>query len=128
MHVDMACNVFPHSSAGEAPFNLMFECDPFMPTLFKMLLPKLRYMGDKKYRIHLDAMQEIYTMSVLNLKMALDKCLPPVTDLNKTNFRIGGMALIKNHTPKDTFDLKYKPSFRICRKISDKVFDVQDSA
>ena len=28
----------------------------------------------------------------------------------------------------DTFDLKYKPSFRTCKKISYKAFDVQDNA
>ena len=51
----MAYNEFPHSSAREAPFYLMFGCDPFMLTLLKLLLPKLRYMGGKKYRIHFDA-------------------------------------------------------------------------
>ena len=37
------------------------------------------------------------------------------------------MVLLRNHTPKNTFDSKYKPSFRICKKISDKAFDVQDN-
>ena len=27
----------------------------------------------------------------------------------------------------NSYDTKYKPSFRICEQISDKVFDVQDS-
>ena len=52
----MAYNVFALSLTGEAPLYLMFGCDTFMPTLFKLLLPKLRYMGDKKFKIHLDAM------------------------------------------------------------------------
>ena len=55
---------------------LMFRHDAFIPTFFKLLLPKLRYMGDEKCRIHLNAMPEIYMMTVLNLKMARDKCPP----------------------------------------------------
>ena len=42
----VAYNVSPHSSAAEALFYLMFGCDPFMPALFKLLLRKLRYMGE----------------------------------------------------------------------------------
>ena len=34
----------------------------------------------------------------------------------------------KKPYPKDTFDSKYKPSFRICKKILDKAFDIHDSA
>ena len=124
----MAYKVFQHSSAGEAPFHLMFGFDPFMPTLFKLLLPKLRYMGDEKCRIHLDAIWEVYMMAVINIKMARDKCPSLISDCDKTNFKIGDMVLIRNHTPEDIFDLKYKPSFRICKKISDKAFDVQDGA
>ena len=123
----MAYTIFPHSSAGEVPFYLIFECDPFMPTLFKLLLLKLRYMGDAKCRIHLDAMREICMMAVLNLKMARDKCPSQIRDPDKTDFKLRDMVLIKNHTPKDTFDLKYKPSFRNCKKILDKAFDVYDS-
>ena len=37
------------------------------------------------------------------------------------------MVPLRNHTPKDTFDSKCKPSFRIYKKTSDKAFDVQDN-
>ena len=85
--VTIAYNVFLHSSAGEAPFYLMFENDGFMPTLFKLLLPKLRYICYEKCRIHVDSMQLIYMMAVLNLKKARDKCPPPIRDLDKTDFK-----------------------------------------
>ena len=71
----MAFNVFPHSSAGEASFYFIFGCNTFMPTLFKLLLPELRYMGDEGCKIYLDAMGEIYIMAVLNLKIARDSVL-----------------------------------------------------
>ena len=84
-------------------------------------------MGDEKWRLHLDALQEIYMMAILNLKTARDKCSPPIGDLGKTDFKIEYMVLVKNHPLKDAFDSKYIPSFRICKKISDKVFDEQQS-
>ena len=65
-------NIFPYSAAGETPFFLMYRRDAYLPTLHQLLQPKMRYMGDNKCRIHLDAMQEIYMMTVLNLKMSQD--------------------------------------------------------
>ena len=38
------------------------------------------------------------------------------------------MVLLKNDVPTNTIDIKNKPSFRICKQISDKAFDVQESA
>ena len=54
-------------------FNLMLGHSAFMPTLFKLLLPKPRYMGDEECKIQPDVMKEIYMMAVLNLKTARDK-------------------------------------------------------
>ena len=48
----MAYNMFPHFSSGEAPCYLMFGWDAYMPTLMKLLLPKIRYMDNEKYRIY----------------------------------------------------------------------------
>ena len=67
-------------------------------------------------------------MAVLNLKTARDKFLPLILDQDKDQFRIGDMVLLKNHAPANAFDTKYKPSFRICKWISNKALDVQDSA
>ena len=45
----------------------MFGHDASVPTVFKLLLQKLRYMGDAKCRIHLDDMWELSMMAILNL-------------------------------------------------------------
>ena len=71
-------------------------------------------------------MQERYMMAVLNLKIARNKCPPHIKDPNKTEFKIGDMVLLKNHTPTEAFDSKYKPSFKICKIVSVKAFDVQE--
>ena len=54
--VTMDYNIFPHSSPGEFPFDVMFGCDLFMQTLLELLPPKCTYMGNNKCRIHLDGM------------------------------------------------------------------------
>ena len=50
-------------------------------------------------------------MGVLNLKRARHKCPPPIRDHDRTDFKLGDMAPIKNHAHKDAFDSKYKPGF-----------------
>ena len=57
-----------------------------------------------------------------------DKCPSPIRDQDKTDFKIVDMVLIKKVYHKDTFDAKYKPSFRLCKKILGKAFHVQNSA
>ena len=66
--------------------------------------------------------------AVLNLKTARDKCPPVTQDPDKTKFKVGSMVLLNSCAPACVFDTKCKPIFRICKQISDKVFDVQDSA
>ena len=100
----MAYNVFPHSSAGEASFYLMFGCETFMPTWLKLLLPKCRYMGDEKCNIHLHAMWEIYMMAACNFKITWGKCPHPLRDPDKTIFKVGYKVLLKNHTQIDAFN------------------------
>ena len=81
-------------------------------------------MGDDKYEIHLDAMQELYMMAILNLKMSQDQYPPPTGNPLNTDLKVGGLVLIKNQTPQSVFDTKYKPSYHSVKKIGKKAFDV----
>ena len=80
------------------------------------------------YKIDLDAMREICMLGVLNFKIAKDKCPPSTWDQDKDEFKVGDMVLLINHAPTNAFHTKYKPSFRICKWISDNAADLQDSA
>ena len=124
----MDYNVCPRSLLDEHPFYSMFRYNAFMPTLFKLLLPKLRYMSYAGCKIKLVAMRQKYMIAGLSLKTVRDKCPPPIQDPDKAEFKIGDMVLLQNHAPINTSNTKDKPSFRIWKWISDKAFDVQDNA
>ena len=123
----MVYNKFPLSLSGETPFFLIFGWNAYMPTLFKLLLPKIRYMGIEKCRMHLEAMREIYIMIVLNLKTSRKKCPAPIQDPHKSDFKVRDMVLLKNHTLNTAFDIKCQTSYQICKWPSDKAFDIQDN-
>ena len=99
----------------------------YMPTLFKLLMPRIRYMGDENCCIHLDSMRKIYMMTVLDLKTARDKCPPKTIDSHENDFKVEDMVLLKNHTPTTAFDVKYKTSYQTCKHLSKKAFDIQDT-
>ena len=98
----MAYNILPHSATEESLFFLIYGRDIYLPTLHQFLQPKMRYMGDDKCRIHLDAMQKIYMMVVLNLKIFQDLHPPPTGNPQNTDLTVGDLILIKNHTPQSS--------------------------
>ena len=83
-------------------------------------------MGDKKWRIHLNAMRETYMMAILNFKMSLDQYPPPTDNPWNTDLKVGNLILIKNQPPQTNFDVKYKPSYHIVNTIGENASDVQD--
>ena len=90
----MAYNIFPLYALGEAPFYLMFACNAFTPTLFKLLLPKLRYMGDEEMQNVPGCHERINMMAVLSLKVSRKRCPPLTWDPDKAEFKVGNMVLL----------------------------------
>ena len=93
-----------------------------MSALYKLVLPKHRNMGDEKCKIHLDAMQEIYIIAILSPKFARGKSPLPIRDHGKTEFKVGDVVFLRNHTPTNAFDTKYKTSFRILKEFLTKLW------
>ena len=70
--VPLACtayNFLPNEHSRESPFFLMYRWDPLLP-LNKLLQPKVRYLGNDKNILSLEALKNIYQLVVTNLKLA----------------------------------------------------------
>ena len=67
LHVCFAYNIVPSSATGESPFYLFHGRDPYLPTLQDLLGYKIRYLGDDKNGLLIDAMYVLYQETVANL-------------------------------------------------------------
>ena len=63
----------------------------------------------------MEMLREAHMLAAINLKIARDKCSPPSKDTYKADFKVGGMALFKNHAPTTAFDVKYMTRYQICK-------------
>ena len=74
-------------------------------------------MGDDECKILLDAMKEVYMLAVLNLKMSHDRYPPPIGNPFNDELKTGDLVLRKNQTSQTPFDSKYKPSYRVIKRL-----------
>ena len=63
-------------------------------------------------------------LAVLNLKMSHDRYTSPTGNSYNEEQKIGDLVLIMIQTLQSPFDAKYKPNYRIIKRIGDKSFDM----
>ena len=118
-HVRFAYNIVPLSATGESPFYLFNGRDPYLPTLQDLLGYKIRYLGDDKNGLLIDAMYVLYQETVANLLWSRQSTTVDVPVLRGDMFSIGDMVLLKDHT-KEKLLPQYTQTYRVIKKIGDK--------
>ena len=90
-----AYNFIPNEHSKESPFFLFFGRDPILP-LNMLLGTKLRYLGNDKNILSLEAMKNMYEIVPTNLKMAREQ-RESQDDPKPIHLQPGDTVLIQNH-------------------------------
>ena len=118
--VPLACaayNFLPNEHSRESSFFLMYGRDPLLP-LTKLLQSKIRYLGNDKNILSLEALKNIYQLVVTNLKLACKKRQPSLYIDPK--LKEGDMVLAKDHTAK-AFQTRFKGNYRVVSQKGNQV-------
>ena len=124
-HVCFAYNIVPSSASGESPFYLYHGSDPYLPTLQDLLGYKMRYLGDDKNGLMIDAMHVLYQETVAHLIRSQQNREVNVPILRGDLFEVGDLVLLKDHV-KETLKPQYNMTYRVIKKIGDKTVDISD--
>ena len=95
----------------------MYRWDPLLP-LNKLLQPKVRYLGNDKNILSLEALKNIYPLVVTNLMLAQEKRQPNV-HLNP-KLKQGDLVLVKDHMAK-AFQPRFKGNYRVVSQKGNQV-------
>ena len=71
-------------------------------------------------------MREMYMLVVLNSKVSHNRHSLPAGNPHNEELKIGDLVLTKNQTLQLPFNAKYKPCYRIIKRIGDKSSNMQD--
>ena len=122
-YVQIAYNIVPSSVTGEAPFYLFHGRDPYLPKLHNLLGYKIRYMGDEKQGLLIDAMYVLYQEMMAQLIRARQNMDLDIPVLRVDLFSVGDTVLFKDHG-KEKLSPQYNNTYRVLRKIGDKMVDI----
>ena len=91
--------------------------DPLLP-LNKLLQLKVRYLGNDKNILSLEALKNIYQLVVTNLKLVREKRQPNVHLDPK--LKEGDLVLVKDHMAK-AFQSRFKGNYRVISQKGNQV-------
>ena len=126
-HVRFAYNIIPSSASGESPFYLYHGRDPYIPTLQDLLGYKMRYLGNDKNGLMIDALHVLYQETVAHLIRSREDTKVDTPVLRGDMFEIGDLVLLKDHE-KEKLKPQYNTTYRIVKLIGDKTVDISDQA
>ena len=89
----------------------MFGRDPITPFL-SLLEPSPHYWGERGRHLHLDALQQLYSVTAENLKRAREKEKVERETNLQNDLKIGDLVLFRNINS-GVFEPKYSPNYRI---------------
>ena len=95
----------------------MYGRDPLLP-LTKLLQPKIRYLGNDKNILSIEALKNLYQMVVTNLKLARKKRQHNLYIDPK--FKEGDLVLVKYHMAKE-FQPRFKGNYRVVSQKGNQV-------
>ena len=85
----------------------------------------MRYLGDDKNGLMIDAMHVLYQETVAHLIRSWQNREVNVPVLRGDMFEIGDLVLLKDHI-KETLKPQYNVTYRVVKKIGDKTVDISD--
>ena len=109
--VPLACaayNFLPNEHSRESAFFLMFGRDAYLP-LNKILIPRIRYLGNEQNTLSLEALRNVYRLATYNLEKARARRHRPAV---KIKIKPNDKVLVKNHTAK-AFEPKFQGDYRV---------------
>ena len=90
--------------------------------LVQYLNPKLRYIGNDKSSLALDAVQDIYALAIYNIKQSRQRQGNKFLPYPIPQFCIRDKVLVRNHTI-DILDQKYNVAY-LCDMSDDRALGI----